>query len=94
MLYLIKKKNIFDRFYKDTYTIEYQKHSFPYIYLLIFLNLANEFFEIFHINKIIYTKLLIVESDLTNKLIKIVISIKIYDLYRRFNFYSSYMSNI
>ena len=74
ILYLIKSKNNFGRFYKNIYTIEYQKYSLPYIYLFIFLNV---------INKNIYVKFLIVETNLTNEFIRIITLIIFYGLYRK-----------
>lgn len=83
MLCLIKCENIFGRFYRDLYTIEYQKRDLSHIYFLIFFNSVNEFLEVFHINKVIYTELPIIEINLTGELIKIMTSVILHDLYRK-----------
>lgn len=75
MLYLIKTEYIFSRFCRNIYTIKYQKRSFSYMHLLIFLHLANQFLEISHIDKTIYAKLFIAESNPTKELTRIVILI-------------------
>lgn len=85
MLCLIKDKNIFGQFYGDVYIIKYQKCSFFYIYLLIFLNKTDEFFEIFEIGKSIYIKLSIIEINFTSKLIRILTLIMLYSPYRGTN---------
>lgn len=93
MLWIIKNKNIFGQFYKNVYTIEYQKHCFLYIHFFIFLNLANEFLKVSYINKVICTKLPIKKSNLTSELIEIITWVMLYDLYREINLYSSFISN-
>ena len=45
MFGLIKSENILGRFRGDVYAIEYQKHSFPHMHLLIFLHSADQFLE-------------------------------------------------
>lgn len=94
MLQLIEIENIFGRFCEDIYTIKYQKRGSSYKHLFIFLNLANEFFEVSHINKVIYIKLLIIESDSTGELIKIVTSVILHDPYEKINSYLFCISNI
>ena len=73
--------------------IEYQKHSFTHMHLLIFLNLADEFLKASHIHEVIYAELPIVESDLTSELTRIVTSVMLHGLYGKINLYSPYMSN-
>ena len=58
LLYLIKSDNIFGQFYRHIYTTKYQKRGLPYMRLFILLNSADKFLKTFHINEIIYTKLL------------------------------------
>ena len=86
ILYLIKNKNI--------YIIKYQKYSLFYIYLLIFLNLIYKFWKVFHINKIIYAKFLIIKINFINKFIKIITLIMFYNLYEKTNLYLFYISNV
>lgn len=93
MIYLIKSKNSFGRFYRDVYIIEYQKQSFPYIYLFIFLHLANQFFEISQIDKIIFAKLPIVEINLNRELARIVTLVMLYSLYKNTNSHLFYMNS-
>lgn len=93
MLYLIKSENIFVKFCKNVYTIEYQKHSLFYMHFLIFLYLVNLFFETFQIYKFIYAKLPIVETNLIGKLIRIIISIILHSFYKNINLYLFYISN-
>lgn len=54
---------------------------------LFFLYLANSFFEITQIDKIIYTKLSTIEIDSIRELIKIVILVMFYSLYKNINSY-------
>lgn len=90
---MIKSKNIFERFCKDVYTIKYQKRGFPHIYLLIFLYSANQFLQISQINKIIYTKLLIVKTNPIRDLTRTITLVLLYFPYNNINFYSSYIRN-
>lgn len=94
MLCLIKNENIFSKFCENIYTIRYQKGGLPHIYFFIFLYSADQFFEVFQIDKIIYIKLFILKTDLTGELTKIVISIMFYGFYKNINPYLSYISNI
>lgn len=93
MLCLIKNENIFGKFCRDIYTIKYQKHGLLYIHLLIFLYSNNQFFEAFQIDEIICAELLILETNSTKKLIRIVTSVMLYGFYRNINPYSPYMNN-
>ena len=63
------------------------------MHLLIFFNLANKFLKTFYIDEVIYVKLLIIETNLTDEYTKIVILVILYDLYEKLNSYSSCMSN-
>lgn len=72
MLCFMKTDNIFDRFCKNIYTIEYHKYGLFYINLCYFLYLANQFFEAFYINKITYTKFFVIESDLMREFTRII----------------------
>lgn len=94
MIYLIKSENIFGKFYQNIYLIEYKKRGFFFIYLFYFYNLVNQFFEIFQIDKIIYTKIFIVQTNFTKAFIRIVILIIIYSLYKDINPHLSYINNI
>lgn len=85
IFYLIKSENIIDKFYKNIFTIEYQKCSFFYIYLLIFLYLANYFLKVFQFYKIIYIKFLKLKIDSIKKLIKIITLVMYYSLYKNIN---------
>lgn len=93
MLCLIKSENIFGRFCRNMYTIKYQKYGLLYIYLLIFLNSANEFLETSYINEIIYIKLSIIKTDPINKLTRIKISIILHDPCRKINLNTLCISN-
>lgn len=93
MLCLIKNKNIFSKFYKDVYTIKYQKRKLLSTHLLVFLYPTNQFFQTFQINEVIYTKLFILETDFTKKFTKILISIILYSPCKNINFYLLYMNN-
>lgn len=93
MLCLIKNKNIFGRFCRDVYTIEYQKRGLLQMHLLIFHNLADQFLESSYINKIIYAKLPTMETNSTGELTKIVTSIMFYGLYGEINHNSPCISN-
>lgn len=90
---MIKGKNIFEIFYRDIYTIEYQKRSLFHIHFLIFLYREDQFYNLSQINKIIYAKLSIVEFDLIREFIKVVTLIILYSLYGDINPHSSYISN-
>lgn len=92
--YLIKKENIFRRFYEDIYTIEYQKCSLFYIHFLIFLDSDDKILKISHIDEVIYAKLPIIKIDLTGELIKIVTLVFFYSLYGKINSNLLYMSNV
>lgn len=93
MLCLIKSANIFSNFCRNIYAIEYQKCDLLYIYLFIFFNSANKFLEAFDINEIIYSKLLLIKTNLTGELIRIVNLVIFYGLYKKINLISSYKSN-
>lgn len=93
MLCLIKNENIFARICGDLYIIEYQKHSFSHIHLLIFLNLPEKFSKTSHIDQVIYAKLLIIKIDPTRELIKIMTSIILHDRCGKINPHSPYMNN-
>lgn len=94
MIYLIKKKNIFSRFCEDIYIIQYQKHNFLYIHLQIFSNFASKYLKAFYIDKIIYIKLLTIETDLINKFTRIITLVILYSLCEKTHFYSIYIINI
>lgn len=64
------------------------------MHFFIFFNLANKFFKVSHINKVIYVKLPIIKFNLTCDLIKIVILVIFYSLYRKINPHLLYISNI
>lgn len=81
-LCLVKNKNIFDTLYKNIYTIKYQKCGFFYLDFLIFLKSANKFLKFFYIDKVIYAKFLIIEINSIGKLIWIIISVILHNLYR------------
>lgn len=87
MLWLIRIKNIFSRFCGNIYTIEYQKRGLPHMHLFIFLTSAKEFFETSYIDEVIYVKLLMIESDSTSELKRIVTSIMLHGLFREINSY-------
>lgn len=91
---MFKSEHIFSRFCRDIYTIKYQKRSFSYMHLLIFLYSANQFLEISYMNKIIYAKLSIAESDYTEELTKIVTLVMLYCPYGDINPHSPTMSNV
>lgn len=59
----------------------------------IFLNLANKFLKVFHINKVIFAKFLIIKTNLIGELIIIMTLVILYNLYRKINFYLFYMNN-
>lgn len=75
------------------YIIEYQKRGLLYIYLLVFLNSANEFLEAFYIDKVICVKLSIIKDDLTAGFIKTVTLVMFYSPYGKINPNLFYMSN-
>ena len=93
MLRLIKIENIFGRFRGDVYTIEYQKRGLPHMYLLIFLNSADAFFEASHIDEVICAELPTVESDPTGELTRIVTSVMLHGPCGEINSHSPCMSN-
>lgn len=93
MLYLIKNKNVFSKFCRDTYIINYQKRGFLYIYFLNFLNFDNKFLEVFYINKIIYAKFLIMKTDFTGEFTKILTLVIFSSLYKNINLYLFYINN-
>lgn len=93
MLCLIKNENIFDKFCKNVYTIEYQKRGLPHMHLLVFLYLTDQFLEISQIDEVICAKLLTLETNPTGKLIKIITSIMFYCPCRNINLYSPCISN-
>lgn len=91
--YLIKRENIFEQFYGDVYTIEYQKLGLPHIHLLIFLYLDNQFFKVFHNDEVIYAKIPTLETNLSGEFIRIVTSVMLYGLCGDINFHFLYISN-
>lgn len=93
MFCLIKIENSFSRFCRDVYTIEYQKRNLPHIYLLIFFKSVDEFLEAFHIDEVIYAKLLIIETDSIGELTRILTSIILHSLCGEINPNSFCMSN-
>lgn len=93
MLCLIKRKNIFGKFCRNVYIIEYQKRKLFYMHFLFFLYPTDQFFETFQINEVIYTKLFTLETNLTKKITKILISIILYSLCRNINLYLLCINN-
>lgn len=93
MFYLIKSKNIFEQFYKNVYTIEYQKYDLPHMHLLNFLHPNNQFLEASHINEIICTKFSNFKTDLSRELIRIMTLIIVNKPYRDINPHFPFMSN-
>lgn len=63
--------------------MEYQNCCLFYIHLEIFPSKADKFSKIFYIDKIIYAKLLTIETNLTDKLTSIIISIIFYSLCKK-----------
>lgn len=63
------------------------------MYLLNFSNSANEFLKVSHIVEVICAELLIIETDPTGKLIKILTSVILHGPYGKINPNSLYMSN-
>lgn len=61
------------------------------MYLLIFLNLTDEFFEVCHIDEAIYAKLPTVEFNFLNKLTRIVTTVILYGPYSEINSHSPYI---
>lgn len=90
---LIKSENMFGKFCKNVYTIEYQKCGLPHIHLSIFFNSANEFLETFHIDEVICAKLPVIETDQTGELTRIVTSVMLHSACRDINSYPSCISN-
>lgn len=93
MLRLIKSENIFGRFCGNVYTIEYQKRGLPHMHLLIFLHLADQFLKASQIDEVICAEILIVKSDPTGELTRIVTSVIIHDPCENINPHSPCMSN-
>lgn len=93
MLCLIKSKYIWGKFHKDIHIIKYQKCSLSYIHLLIFLYLAGQSFDIFQIDKVIYAKLPIIESDSIKELTRIITSVILHNLCGNRNYYLFYTNN-
>lgn len=93
MFYLIKNENIFSKFFRNVYIIEYQKRGFSHMYLLVFLYSTNQFFQISQIDEIICIKLSLLETNSTRKLIKIVTFVILYYLYRNINRHLLYINN-
>lgn len=56
-----------------------------YIYLLIFLYLADQFLQISPIDKVIYTKIFKIETDFIRELLKIVTLVIFYGFYEDTN---------
>ena len=94
MLCLIKSENIFGRFCGDVYIIEYQKQGFPYMHLLIFLHLADQFLEVFQIDEVICVELPTTETDPNGELTRIVTSVMLYGLSGDVNPHLPYMSSV
>lgn len=94
MLYLIKRKNIFDIFCKNIYTIKYHKCDFFNKYFLLFFHSIDQFLEIFQINKVICIKLSILKSNLIRKFTKIITLVILYGLYKNINSYLFYINNV
>lgn len=63
------------------------------MHLLIFLNLADEFLETFHIDEVICAKLPTIEVDPNGELTRIVTSVMLHGLCGKINPYSPYISN-
>lgn len=63
------------------------------MHLFIFLNLADEFLEVFYIDEIICTKFPTVEIDLIGKFIRILILVMLHGPCKKINFHSPCMSN-
>ena len=62
------------------------------IHLLIFLHLADQFFEASRIDEIICIKLPNLKTNFAGDLTRIVTSVMLYGLYGNINLYSLYMS--
>lgn len=93
MFYLIKSENIFKKFCRDIYIIEYQKYDFLHIYFLIFLYSANQFFKISQIDEIIYAKLFKEEIDSLREYTRIITLVLLYSFYKHINLHLLCISN-
>ena len=83
LLYNLKRKQIFSRYYSSIQTIKYQKQSLPYQHLLLFLYLynRNRLLDLAIINRFISAKLLQLEDNPTSYLTKIIKLIIVYGPY-------------
>lgn len=63
------------------------------MHFFIILHWINKFLEAFYIDKVIFAKLLIIETEPIGKLTRIVTSIMLFGYCKKINFYSLYMNN-